>query len=727
MAERPVSRLSALTRRQALRYTAIAAGAAAAGGLVSVPASAAPRNNDPVITVNFQINWQQAWNDEAIRLCQQYTDENFNATHKGVRAIPQPWGNASGVLAQVLAGDSSAPAVVSSCCGDFPIALPMLERLDPWLQQDNLPRSLWSQGQLLTYQEPSGLYGVPAYTACQPLIYNQTLFDDLGLKYPDPEWDYTEAEAIWRSLAGKLPNGSWRYASTIELQPSGFDAWPFMFHGWGQADGQMDPTHTKALFSTPQALACGQWWYPLVWDKVFINRFNGFGNGYDGAAAMAHGLVGMYQSAGNMLFEAVVNLRNVKWDVIPMPHWPAGRATNVQVDYYGMNANYPNKDLAWELWKFVAASQGTNRFLVSTTLSFPNLMSMWPEWEAIVNAAAPATRGKQLKWWGDAAIKGYGYGQQFWRYEDSQAEGIIGNIATQIWNKQMDVVEGFNQITKQIDAFEAVGAQTQAKLNTEEAAIAKVLSSVSVGPHTNYPAPSVTGAGVPPTDAKNLVVVGPGGSYTLLGDGWDMYEASDNAVFACLPVTATEGEWSCRVTSVTNLTCPHLSQWAKIGIGAFGDLSDDSPAAYPHVTGAHEIEWQYRIVPGLTPAGASGLLPNGVKNLMAPNTKPAANYLLAPLWLKISRQGDQWTPWASMDGKTWTQLNPPATVRMAGCWVGIYACAHNGSFSNKGYIRATFDNLSFTPTHFVQLGHTGTPPLAGPVPSNWATMKPAGL
>jgi ABC-type glycerol-3-phosphate transport system substrate-binding protein len=464
---------AAYTRRQVLRYTAAASGALAGATLLRAPAFAAPVVQNGVITVYFQINWQQAWNDVAIKLCQEFTDQNFNAKHKGVRAIPQPWGNASGVIAQVLAGDPQAPAVVSSCCGDFPIALPMLERLDPWLQQDNLPRTLWSQGQLLTYQEPDGLYGVPAYTACQPLIYNQSLFDELGLKYPDPDWDYIEAEKIWRQLAGKSPKGHWRYASTIELQPGGFDAYPFMFHGWGQPEGQMDITHTKALFDTPKAIACGEWWYSLVWDKVFINRF---GTGYPGgAAAMANDAVAMYQSAGNMLFEAVMNLRGLKWDVVPMPYWPAGRATNVQVDYYGMNATYPNKELAWELWKFVAASEATNRFLISTTLSFPNLMSMWDEWVAIVNAAAPATRGKQLQWWVDAAQKGYGYGQQFWKYNDAQAENIIGNIATKIWNHQMDVAEGFRLITQQVNAFEAIAAGTQAQqaaLQKQDASLA---------------------------------------------------------------------------------------------------------------------------------------------------------------------------------------------------------------------------------------------------------------
>ena len=101
--------------------------------------------------------------------------------------------------------------------------------------------------------------------------------------------------------------------------------------------------------------------------------------------------------------------------------------------------------------------------------------------------------------------------------------------------------------------------------------------------------------------------------------------------------------------------------------------------------------------------------------------------MLQPLWLKIQRLGEQWTPYASLDGSHWSAINPPVAVHMGGCWVGVFACAHNGSFGNRGYIRATLDHLNFTPTHFVQVGATGTPPAAGPVPAHWATMKAAGL
>ncbi len=95
---------------------------------------------------------------------------------------------------------------------------------------------------------------------------------------------------------------------------------------------------------------------------------------------------------------------------------------------------------------------------------------------------------------------------------------------------------------------------TQAKSQLTAAKARAALAGIRPGPTTRYPAPATLGAGVSASSAKGWVVPGAGGTYTLLGDGWDVYAASDNCVFACLPITATEGEWSCRITAVTNRT-----------------------------------------------------------------------------------------------------------------------------------------------------------------------------
>ena len=235
---------------------------------------------------------------------------------------------------------------------------------------------------------------------------------------------------------------------------------------------------------------------------------------------------------------------------------------------------------------------------------------------------------------------------------------------------------------------------------------------------------------MPATVSKYITVQQATGTYTLLGDGWDIWLSSDNGSFACLPVTATEGAWSCRVTAIANLTCPHLSQWSKFGIMARANLSDDAPMVTYRVDGGlwQNTEWQARGVAGTTPWGEAGLsLPpvgqsTGTAKLVKPNTQTHKNYLFRPVWLKLARKGLVWTPSLSWDGVHWVQTGTPQPVEMGGCWVGIVACAHNGSFGNKGYTRAVFDHLSFQPTELLQLGDRGTPPKGGSVPAKWATM-----
>lgn len=449
-------------RRGVLRMAAATAAAVAAGPVLTAcaqqqapAATVAPQTAQPVETIHFQINWQQSWNKTAIALCQQFTDQEFNSKHKGVRAVPQSWGGAQGMLAAALAGSKSVPAVLSSCCGDFAIAQPMLAKLNPLLQQDNINPSIWSQGQLVTYEMPGGLYGVPAYTACQPLIYNQDVFDQLGLAYPDPAWTYKDATSIWQKLVSDK-GGIHRYATTFQFYPNNFDGSAFLVKGFG---GElMDATKTVCLLDQPGSLAAANWIYPQIWNKVIINRFGI--PGMNGATALARGHSVMYQSAGNMLFEAVQVLGSgVKWDVLPMPAWPVRRGTNVQVDYYGLNAQYPNQALAWELFKFVAASQATNRFLIKTTLSFPNLTSMWDEWELLVKSAAPVTANKSLQYWKEAAVQGYGYGHEFFRYSANTAMNLMSPTLQKMWNHQMDPAEGYPLIAQQVTAFEKTAAK----------------------------------------------------------------------------------------------------------------------------------------------------------------------------------------------------------------------------------------------------------------------------
>ncbi len=729
----PLSLGSRLTRRSLVQGAAGAAGALGlgAGILGTAPgALAAPSASNPVTTVSFLpwwVYWTPAGKTLLAEACAEFASE---PGHKGLRAValPGPQGGATStgnVITAILSG--TGPDVIADCCSAWVeyLGVSAFENLTPYLQRDNIPLATWSAGHMQALATPSGQFGLPVYDGPMVFVYRQDIFDSLGLAYPSPEWTWQEAATLWRQLSGTMPGAGHtrRYGAAIS------NWFPSLLRGFGGAE--MDASHTKSLLGDPGSITGGEWLMNLIWDNVVTTSAD---TGYTSTDWFVTGQSPMMMRGGwNVHADATNFGTRFPWNYLPVPKYPEGRATFANNDFWGMNAASPHKEAAWELLKWLTYEDYWQEFVMKTTLLEPCKLSLWDKWESYWQQAAPIFRTKDIKWYRDAALGGYGYAEQFFKYQASQAENIENNMLTELAAQKIDVVAGFTQAAAQINALETVGAASEARQQVQEATIMGEITRVKPGPRVQYSTPApVQGAGVPPSSADSWVVQGPAGQYTLLGDGWDVWATSDNAVFACLPVTATEGEWTCRVTGITNLTCksatgPALSVWAKVGLMAAGDLSDDPPYCSPHVTGANQIEWQARIMPGLYPSGAAGLLPQGVQNLTSPVTKPAANFLLKPVWLRLRRVGDEWTPFASMNGAQWTQLSPPTLVRMAACWVGIFACAHNADFGNQGYIRATLDNLSFRPARFVQLGNTGTPPAAGAVPKNWATMTPAGL
>jgi ABC-type glycerol-3-phosphate transport system substrate-binding protein len=709
-----------LTRRGALQWSA----AAVLGPSVLRAAGrgAAPAVADPKIVLTFQ-PWQYAYGFQSLSslnaILYQGT-EPFRAAHPSIEL--QFFGPEINPYTSVMAGQGPDVPQLQGGGGGItdwisgPLGTLLLD-LSPYIRAANINLNDFNQDNILDVSYQGGVYGLPNYTGTAAMAVNLTVLDELGLPYPSPDWTYLEWEHLSRASSTRLPNGTRRLGTT--MTPSfgpGPDA--YIYHGWGGA--QQDPTNPAVcVMDSPQDVAAAEFLYQMQFDNVLAWEWVP-SNFVQGLTVIPFCWQQTY------MIPAATSWRGFRWDFWPQPAWPKRRATFTNYNYFGIAANTKYPEAAWELVYWLTVQPDWQRLLMRTVLLSPGYLPLWPEYVEVVRSVAPSLRDKNLEVFAQQVPDAIIHGGRHFANSEVQVQQLIGNWYTQISNRQVSVRDGLVQLSRQINALEKAGNREVASQEAAVAAERRALAAVAVGPTSHYAAPPVQGVGVPPSDATPWVVVGPSGTYTLLGDGWDVYATSDNAVFACLPVTATEGEWSARVTVLTNLTCPHLSQWAKVGIGAFGDLSDDAPYCSPHVTGANQIEWQYRAVPTLYPDGAAGLLPAGTKNLTLPNTKPAANYLVQPVWLKLSRQGDLWTPWASLDGTHWTQLNPPATVFMAGCWVGIFACAHNGSFNNKGYIRATFDHLSFVPTRFVQMGRTGTPPAAGAVPKDWATMAPAG-
>lgn len=433
------------SRRGLLR----AAGGAAVSALpwltACSQAGARPTPARTVTTVHLQLNVQIPASPVVQRIVQQMVDEGFNAAHRGVRAIWEPWGNIPGVLAAITAG--SGPLVIAGTLPQFASALPFLQPLDVLLRQGGVAVSLWSTNQLDSFRGLAGLHAVPGYTACEPFIYRQDILDGLGLPYPPPDWTYLDAQELWQACTGQS-RGTTRHGVTFPFGPGNFDPGAFfMFPGFGGA--YADASRRRCLLDAPGSIRAGEYFFSLVWSGVATN-----GDGTP-SQGLVDGSVVFSEGAGHAVLWAAQNLgASARWDFIPYPRWPVAPATVANGNFYGLNAVSGQTELAWELFRFAAIEPGLMRQLMRLTLQEPALLSLWDEWMTVVTAQAPVLRGKSLHFWRDAAVHGQGYGPVFFAAQPVQAETVVAGFWTKIWQRALSVREGFRLAAAQVNALE---------------------------------------------------------------------------------------------------------------------------------------------------------------------------------------------------------------------------------------------------------------------------------
>jgi hypothetical protein len=160
----------------------------------------------------------------------------------------------------------------------------------------------------------------------------------------------------------------------------------------------------------------------------------------------------------------------------------------------------------------------------------------------------------------------------------------------------------------------------------------------------------------------SVTVTETAGKITLTGDGADIWNNSDDFVFAYKTLTG-DGSMIARVTSIGTGT----NTWAKAGVMVRDSLNGGSThasmclSANSDGTAGNGYSFQRR----LTTDGASSS-DDGTAPAVAP-----------PYWVKIQRAGDTMTASISADGKTWRIVGSPQTITMtAPVYIGLCVTSH---------------------------------------------------
>ncbi len=687
-----------VSRRRMLRTTLMAAAGATAGwALAACGPAAKPAATKPKILLVWE-PWRVTWGSGWDQIFYTYT-EPFRKLYPGVDikvSAPTSSDDDALVATEILGG--SGPDVFSGFGPSSLIESNLMLDLKPYITEQQIDLSVFDAGQLAHFVTPNGIYGLPAELSTTAVLVNLGVLDNLGYAHPSTTWTTTDAAKLWSEVTTPQRTGHSVWMSVASGLPG-----EYLWRSYGASIAEHNFSMHCALDSS-EALDFANWFYPQVHAGSVAMGTN-LSNVYSGALVTA--TVGSWQ-----LPELATNMTGINWTLYPTPAGPSGSTSYAGRDYYAVSARtqHPKEAAAFLLW--LTTSKAWLTTLIKLQLVIPPTRPYWSTWVNTVQNVAPPLLSKNLEAFVSAPLNGKAYAHPDFQYQSDYAYTLIGKYTQQVANRTISWQDAVSEGVPQVYAFEKAAAAQGVLLQ----GVSKLLqqASASKTPIT-FPAPTPTGIGVPSSQPPAGYITNKGTTWTLVGDGSDIWATSDNGTFACIPATISQARYTCRVTSLANIDCPHLSQWSKAGLMVRMDLSDDTTMMDIVVSGGNGVFIDSRNAPGAqatqqspsSSTATTGLVGSSVLTKPENPTTPHQNRLLNPIWLRLERKDATWTAFTSPDGKTWTQAGMPATLAMAGCYVGLCCTSHNDSFQGSGRIQATFDSLDFSPSLEVQLGVPG--------------------
>ena len=197
---------------------------------------------------------------------------------------------------------------------------------------------------------------------------------------------------------------------------------------------------------------------------------------------------------------------------------------------------------------------------------------------------------------------------------------------------------------------------------------------------------SITGGGggshpFDPLTSQDVGDVGESGSasyasgiYTINGSGTDIWDGADGFHFVYKTLNGN-GEITARVDSMEN-----THEWAKAGVMIRETMNNDSKHAMMVITPSSGEDkgtsFQRRTSTG---SSSSAYTPG--------------NNIIPPYWMKVVRNGNDFTAYISNDGNNWSQQGSAVTISMnSSVYIGLVVTAHNNSELNT----STFSNVSLS-------------------------------
>ncbi len=217
------------------------------------------------------------------------------------------------------------------------------------------------------------LYSLPRGFGINVIFYNKDLFDKEGIAYPSEKWGLTDFLTAAKRLTKDL-DGDGRIDQYGYSMRGGVSAWGnFMPYVWANGGDLFNKDRTRCTITDPKVVEALQWFIDLV-NKHEVAPKTSWAKDMAFEAPFTMGKVAMWY-VGIYPMKLLKNVKNINWDVAPLPR---GKKKRAMLLYAGgtvasAKTKYPKE--CWEFIKWIGGPVG-QKMICNVGADIPTLKSM---------------------------------------------------------------------------------------------------------------------------------------------------------------------------------------------------------------------------------------------------------------------------------------------------------------------------------------------------------------
>ncbi|HET7768029.1 MAG TPA: sugar ABC transporter substrate-binding protein [Chloroflexota bacterium] len=300
----------------------------------------------------------------------------FSAKHPASKMVMLPAGGDYRVKYNTLAAAGTPPDVADMHWQQHvrdvgPGGLAM--ELTPFLKKDAYPKDYFGWE---PYAWQKKQYGIPLAIQSTGLFYNQALFDQAGVKYPDATWTWDQYLQAAQRLTKPGPDDANTIWGSGDQGGTNVGWMSSMFEAFG--GGFFTSDFKAPRFSDAATIAAMEYRAALqARHKVTPNLKTGGASGQFTGGKIAMVTSGSWFVANvKRATTSALNTGKVPWDVAPLPKGPK-RAAGLTAELgIGIPTGVKNPDASWAGVRHLTSKEGIMPF-VKVERYIPPLRTLW--------------------------------------------------------------------------------------------------------------------------------------------------------------------------------------------------------------------------------------------------------------------------------------------------------------------------------------------------------------